>query len=76
MVNEFTKFGDTLPASISIPSYPVAYDVGKALRVAAQSAGNQEYGAQWAGEGAVQCESIPAGDVVERLTGHLPISRS
>lgn len=75
IVNEFTKFGDTLPASISIPSYPVAYDAGKALRVAAQSAGNHEYRAQWAGEGAAQCESIPAGEVVERLTGNLPISR-
>ncbi len=49
--NGFTDLGANLDAR-RIPSYPIAYDAGKALNAAAKAAGDSRYGAQWAGQGA------------------------
>ena len=49
--NGFTALGANLDAR-RIPSYPIAYDAGKALNAAAKAAGDSRYGAQWAGQGA------------------------
>jgi nitronate monooxygenase len=49
--NRFTALGANLEAR-RIPSYPIAYDAGKALNAAAKAAGDSRYGAQWAGQGA------------------------
>lgn len=49
--NRFT----TLVANIEeeeIPDYPITYDAGKALNVAAKAKGETGFGAQWAGQGA------------------------
>jgi nitronate monooxygenase len=49
--NAFTALGSEA-APQRIPSYPLAYDAGKALNLAAKAAGNGGFGAQWAGQGA------------------------
>ena len=49
--NAFTALGENVEPR-RIPSYPVAYDAGKALNQAAKAAGNGGFGAQWAGQGA------------------------
>ena len=49
--NGFTALGANLAAR-QVPSYPIAYDAGKALNAAAKAAGDSRYGAQWAGQGA------------------------
>lgn len=68
--NEFT----TLGASVSprqIPAYPIAYDAGKALHAAAKSAGDYDYGAQWAGQGAPLARAMPAADLVATLASEI-----
>ena len=50
LANRFTALGaEASPASI--PSYPIAYDLGKALHAAAKAKGEFGFGAQWAGQG-------------------------
>ncbi len=49
--NGFTALAANLDPR-RIPSYPIAYDAGKALNAAAKAAGDSGYGAQWAGQGA------------------------
>lgn len=68
LANRFTALG----AGISpreIPSYPIAYDAGKALSAAAKAAGETGFGAQWAGQGAPLARSLPAADLVAALAG-------
>jgi nitronate monooxygenase len=66
LANRFTALG----AGVSprdVPSYPIAYDVGKALNAAAKAAGETGYGAHWAGQGAPLARAMPAADLVLRL---------
>jgi nitronate monooxygenase len=49
------------------PSYPIAYDAGKALHAAAKSRGEFGFGAQWAGQAAKLCREMPAGALVAAL---------
>lgn len=68
--NRFT----TLGAGVSvpqIPSYPIAYDAGKALHAAAKAAGEFGYGAQWAGQGAPLARALPAAELVRTLAEEL-----
>jgi nitronate monooxygenase len=68
--NEFTRLG----ASISprqIPSYPIAYDAGKALNAAARAGHESGYGAQWAGQGAPLARKLPAAQLVAALAEEL-----
>ncbi|HTV84867.1 MAG TPA: nitronate monooxygenase [Dyella sp.] len=51
LANAFTELGASIPVA-AIPDYPIAYDAGKALHGAAKAAGEFNYGAQWAGQGA------------------------
>lgn len=70
LANRFTALG----AGISpreIPSYPIAYDAGKALNAAAKAAGETGYGAQWAGQGAPLARSLPAAELVAALAKEL-----
>ncbi|MGQ3674117.1 NAD(P)H-dependent flavin oxidoreductase [Xanthobacter sp. TB0139] len=68
IVNEFTALGQDLAGQGQCPaSYPVAYDAGKALNMAAKAAGNTGYGAQWAGQGAPLARALPALELVELL---------
>jgi nitronate monooxygenase len=55
-----------------IPSYPLAYDAGKALNLAAKAAGNGGFGAQWAGQGAPLARSgLTAAELVAALAAEL-----
>jgi nitronate monooxygenase len=49
--NRFTMLGANIPPR-QIPSYPIAYDAGKALNAAAKAQREAGYGAQWAGQAA------------------------
>ncbi|GAA0657028.1 nitronate monooxygenase [Sphingomonas insulae] len=75
LANRFTALsacvGDRLP-----PSYPIAYDAGKALHAAAKAQGEHGFGAQWAGQGAPLCRSMPAADLVRVLREELGRSRA
>ena len=66
LANRFTAFGAGV-ARDAIPDYPIAYDAGKALHVAAKGAGEFGYGAQWAGQGAPLARAVPTAELVARL---------
>jgi nitronate monooxygenase len=70
MVNRFTALGREADAP-QTPAYPVAYDAGKALHVAAKAHGEFGYGAQWAGQAAALARSLPAAELVARLEEEL-----
>ena len=68
--NRFTVLGGgTSPRQI--PSYPIAYDAGKALNSAAKAAHESGYGAQWAGQGAPLARELPAAELVAALAEEL-----
>jgi nitronate monooxygenase len=55
-----------------IPSYPMAYDAGKALNQAAKAAGDAGFGAQWAGQGApLARRGLTAAELVAALAMEL-----
>jgi nitronate monooxygenase len=69
--NAFTELGARLE-SHRIPSYPIAYDAGKALNQAAKAAHDSGFGAQWAGQGApLAREGLTAGQLVGMLAAEL-----
>jgi nitronate monooxygenase len=68
--NRFTLLGAGVSAR-EIPSYPIAYDAGKALNAAAKAAHEPGYGAQWAGQGAPLARTLPAADLVAVLDAEL-----
>lgn len=70
LANRFTALGRGIGRE-DIPSYPIAYDAGKALHAAARAAGEWGYGAQWAGQGAPLARALPAGKLVEALVEEL-----
>jgi nitronate monooxygenase len=68
--NEFTRLGESaFPREI--PSYPIAYDAGKALHAAAKARSEFGYGAQWAGQGAPLARAMPTADLVRALAAEL-----
>jgi len=66
LANRFTALGARVGTG-EIPSYPIAYDAGKALNAVAKTAGEAGYGAHWAGQGAPLARSLPAGRLVFEL---------
>jgi len=68
--NRFTVLGAGISPRL-IPSYPIAYDAGKALNAAAKAAHEAGYGAQWAGQGAPLARQLPAAELVAVLTEEL-----
>lgn len=70
LANRFTRLGSTV-ADSSVPSYPVAYDLGRALNTAATAAHESGYGAQWAGQGAPLIRAGTAGELMKVLTDEL-----
>lgn len=64
--NRFTAFGASIRDK-EIPAYPIAYDLGKALHVAAKARGDHGFGAQWAGEGAARARAMPAAQLIATL---------
>ena len=70
LANRFTSLGASVSAT-DIPSYPIAYDAGKALNSVAKAAGESGYGAQWAGQGAPLARSGPAARLIASLLEEL-----
>lgn len=68
--NDFTRLGQNMNTR-AIPDYPIAYDLGKALHKAAKAAGNNNFGAHWAGQGASLSRPMPAGMLVKKLSDEL-----
>lgn len=68
--NDFTRWGDAVPAR-EIPDYPIAYDAGKALNAAAKAAGENGYGAQWAGAGVFRSREMPASELMQKLLSEM-----
>lgn len=71
--NRFTALGGDTPPR-QIPSYPIAYDAGKALNSAAKAAHEAGYGAQWAGQGAPLARALPAAELVAALAEELHLA--
>ena len=67
--NSFTALERDL--DLSPPDYPLAYDAGKALNAAAKAAGDDGFGAQWAGQGAPLARALPAAELVATLAREL-----
>jgi nitronate monooxygenase len=66
LANRFTVLGAGIEPR-QIPSYPIAYDAGKALNSAAKAAHEAGYGAQWAGQGAPLARTLAAAELVYTL---------
>lgn len=56
-----------------VPDYPRAYDAGKALNQAAKSAGDDRFGAQWAGQGAPRARAMSAAQLMAQLKTELTL---
>jgi nitronate monooxygenase len=70
MVNRLITHGEAAGAPLPA-AYPVAYDAAKQLHAAAAAAGNHEFAAQWAGQGAPLARALPAADLVKLLSEEL-----
>jgi nitronate monooxygenase len=70
LANCFTKIAETI-ADSDVPSYPITYDLGKALHAAGKTKGEFGYGAQWAGQAAPLSRPMPAAELVKLLAEEL-----
>ena len=68
--NAFCQATQNLPAH-TIPCYPIAYDLGKALARAAAAKGEFGFTAQWAGQGAGLARELPARQLIAILAAEL-----
>jgi nitronate monooxygenase len=75
IANKFTAMGNETEAGM-VPAYPIAYDAGKALNVAARAAGEAGFGAQWAGQAACLARKVPAATLVAELQSEMEQSLS
>ena len=66
MVNQLISHGEA-PGSPRPAAYPMAYDAAKQLHAAAAKAGNHEFAAHWAGQGAPLSREMPAAELVRTL---------
>jgi nitronate monooxygenase len=69
IANRFTALGAA--AEGMVPDYPIAYDAGRALNVAAKAAGETGFGAQWAGQAAPLARELPAATLVAELRAEM-----
>ena len=67
--NRFTEWG--AGTGLASPDYPIAYDAGKALNAAARAAGDNGYGAHWAGQGAILARPLPAARLMAALAAEM-----
>ena len=70
LANEMTRLGEAVPAA-SIPPFPMAYDVTRALDALARSRRNTHFGAHWAGLGSTRARAMPAAALVALLAREL-----
>ena len=75
LANKFTALKDAELKGVALPDYPIVYDAGKALAMAAKAKGDGGYGAQWAGQGAPLARALPAADLVAVLAEELAVAR-
>ncbi|WP_378948583.1 NAD(P)H-dependent flavin oxidoreductase [Paracoccus sp. R86501] len=68
--NAMTEWAANAPAD-TIPAYPCAYDLAKAMTQAARTQGATAYAAQWAGSAVDQARVMPAAQLVETLAAEL-----
>ncbi|HZV09003.1 MAG TPA: nitronate monooxygenase, partial [Novosphingobium sp.] len=73
--NRFTALAEEL-GTLAIPAYPIAYHAGKALNAAAKAAGEDGYGAQWAGQGAPLARPLPTAELVALLRAELAAAQA
>jgi nitronate monooxygenase len=66
LTNRFTQLDIGIGPG-EIPDYPLAYDAAKQLYAAAKAAGEEGYGAQWAGQGAPLARSMPVAELIAQL---------
>ncbi|TWE09648.1 nitronate monooxygenase [Pseudomonas sp. AG1028] len=55
------------PGHPAVPGFGIAYDAGKQLIATAAKAGNAEFAAHWAGQGAALARTMPAAELVAVL---------
>ncbi|SHL69651.1 NAD(P)H-dependent flavin oxidoreductase [Phytopseudomonas punonensis] len=55
------------PGHPAVPGFGIAYDAGKQLIAAGGKAGNAEFAAHWAGQGAALARAMPAAELVAVL---------
>lgn len=55
------------PGHPAVPDFGIAYDAGKQLIAAAAKAGNAEFAAHWAGQGAALARAMPAAELLDLL---------
>ncbi|MGO4449981.1 NAD(P)H-dependent flavin oxidoreductase [Phyllobacterium sp. TAF24] len=70
IVNRFIAYCEAAGSPIPAP-YPVAYDLAKRLHAGAAKHGNNEFAAQWAGQGAPMARELPAAQLVKVLADEL-----
>jgi nitronate monooxygenase len=70
MVNQLIMHGEA-PGSPPAAPYPVAYDAAKQLHAAAAKAGNHEFAAHWAGQGAPLAREMPAAEMLRQLASEM-----
>src|ERR1700761_7750080 len=70
LANRFTALAQDI-SDTDVPSYPITYDLGKALHAAGKAKGEFGFGAQWAGQGAPLARAMPAADLVATLAKEL-----
>ncbi len=73
--NALTQWAEDV-APADIPSYPCAYNLIKALTIAAKAKGATAYAAQWAGAQAARARALPARELVEALDKEMKDSAS
>ncbi len=72
--NRFTGLEADLGGQLP-PDFPIAYDLGKALHVAAAEKGEHGFGAHWAGQGAPLARPLPAAELVATLAREIEAAR-
>jgi nitronate monooxygenase len=70
IANRFTAIGENTRDE-DIAAYPMAYDAGKALNLAAKAKDEHGYGAQWAGQAAPLAREMPAQELMMTLQREL-----
>lgn len=63
------------PGHPPLPDFGITYDAGKQLVAAAAAAGDDGFGAFWAGSGVARARSLPAAELVATIVAELEAAR-
>lgn len=63
------------PGHPPLPDFGITYDAGKQLVAAAAAAGDDGFGAFWAGSGVARARSLPAAELVATIVAELEVAR-